>query len=160
MHSRFRAVVAAVVVAAAVTACNGRRGPLGPAYEYEEDLTLSLNGSATLVVNASVPALVALRGLPLNPDPRTRGDQLKKQIEDLYTSPYTKVGRISAWTRHNRRFFGIHLTVSDIRSLPQTAPFSWARNELHEQGEQIVFRERLSKPAAPPDALATAGLTG
>jgi hypothetical protein len=155
-----RAATVAIVLAAFAAACNGRSGPLGPEYEYEEDLTLSLNGSGTLIVNASVPALVALRGLPLNPDPRTRGDQLKKQIEDLYTSPYTKVGRISTWTRHNRRFVGIHLTVSDIRSLPQTAPFSWARNELHEQGQQIVFRERLSKPAAPSDALAKAGLTG
>ena len=58
------------------------------------------------------------------------------------------------------RFVGIHLAVSDIRSLPRTAPFSWARNELVEQGEQIVFRQRLSKPATPPDALAKAGLTG
>jgi hypothetical protein len=155
-----RAATVAIVLAALVAACNGGSGPLGPEYEYEEDLTLSLNGSGTLVVNASVPALVALRGLPLNADPRARGDQLKQQIEDLYTSPYSKVGRISTWTRHDRRFVGIHLAVTDIRSLPQTAPFSWAHNELHEQGEQIVFRERLSKPAATPDALAKAGLTG
>jgi hypothetical protein len=155
-----RAAAVAIVLAALVAACNGRSGPLGPEYEYEEDLTLSLNGSGTLVVNASVPALIALRGLPLSPDPRTRGDQLKKQIENLYTSPYTKVGRISMWTRHDRRFVGIHLAVSDIRSLPQIAPFSWARTELHEQGEQIVFRVQLSKPVAPPDALVKAGLTG
>lgn len=140
-----RAVVLAIAVAAATTACNGRRGPLGPEYEYEEDLTLSLNGSATLVVNASIPALFALRGLPLDPDPRTRGDQLKTQIEDLYSSPYTTVGRISTWTRHGRRFAGIHLTVTDIRSLPQARPFSWATYDLHEQGDQIVFRQMLSK---------------
>ena len=155
-----RAVLLAIVMAAAVGACNGGRGPLGPAYEYEEDLTLRLNGSATLVVNTSIPALVALRGLPLNPDPRARVDELKKQILTIYTSPYTKVGRIDTWTRQGRRFVGIHLTVTDIRSLPQTVPFSWVRNELHEQGEQVVFRQTLSKPQAPPDALAKAGLTG
>jgi hypothetical protein len=155
-----RAVLLAIVMAAAVGACNGRRGPLGPVYEYEEDLTLRLNGSATLVVNTSIPALVALRGLPLNPDPRARVDELKKQIQTIYASPYTKVGRIDTWTRQGRRFVGIHLTVTDIRSLPQTVPFSWVRNELHEQGEQVVFRQTLSKPQAPPDALAKAGLTG
>jgi hypothetical protein len=151
-----RAAVVAIVVAAIVTACDGPRGPLGPGYEYEEDLTLSLNGSATLVVNASVPALVALHGLQLNSDPRTRGDQLKKQIQDLYTSPGTKVGRISTWTRRGRRFAGIHLTVADIRSLPKARPFAWATYDLHGQGNQIVFKETLSRIGAttgpPPDA--------
>ena len=161
MPSRLRALLVTIVVAAAVAACNGQRGPLGTEYEYEEDLTLRLDGSATLVVNASVPALVALRGLPLNPELRTRGDQLKKQIQDLYASPYTKVGRISNWTRHGRRYVGIHLTVSDVRELSKVAPFSWATYELREDGEQVVFRETLSKPAGHAgEALARAGLTG
>jgi hypothetical protein len=155
-----RAAVVAIMLAAFAGACNGPRGPLGPAYEYEEDLTLRLDGSATLVVNASIPALVALRGLPLNPDPRARGDELKKQIQNLYTSPSTTVGRINTWTRQGRRFAGIHLTVTDIRSLAQTAPFSWARIELRENGSQVVFRQTLSKPQSPSDVLAKAGLTG
>ena len=92
MPLRLRTVVVAIAVAAAAAACSGGRGPLGPEYEYEEDLTLRLDGAATLVVNASIPALVALRGLPLNPELKTRGDQLKQQIQDLYASPYTKVG--------------------------------------------------------------------
>ena len=32
-------------------------------YEYEEEIFLALDGSATVYVNASVPALVALRGV-------------------------------------------------------------------------------------------------
>ncbi len=155
-----RAAAAALLLAAAVTACNGQRGPLGPEYEYEEDLTLGLNGSATLIVNASVPALIALRGLPLNADLRTRGDQLTKQLQDLYASPHTNVGRISNWTRHGRRYVGIHLTVTDVRELSKAAPFSWAKYELREEGEQVIFRETLSKPAAAPDALAKVKLTG
>jgi len=160
MHFRMRAAVIAIVLAAAVTACGGQRGPLGPEYEYEEDLTLSLDGSATLIVNASVPALIALRGLPLSPDLRTRGDQLKQQIQELYASPYTKVGRISNWTRQGRRYVGIHLAVSDVRDLSKVGPLSWAKHELREDGEQVVFRAMLSKPAVPPDVLARTGLTG
>ena len=158
-----RAVVAALVVAtvaAALTACNGQRGPLGPEYEYEEDLTLALDGSATLIVNASVPALIALRGLPLSAELKTRGDQLTTELQALYGSPYTRVGRISNWTRHGRRYVGIHLTVSDVRELPKVAPFSWAKFELREEGEQVVFRETLSRPAVAPDALAKARLAG
>jgi hypothetical protein len=160
MHLRTRAALVTIAVAIVLGACGGRNSPLGPEYEYEEDLTLRLDGSATLVVNASVPALVALRGLPLNPELRARGDQLKKQLEDLYTSPYTKVGRISNWTRQGRRFVGIHLTVSDVRELSKAAPFSWAKYELREDGEQVVFRETLSKPAVAADARARVGLTG
>jgi len=161
MPLRTRAALVTIAVAIVLGACHGQRGPLGTEYEYEEDLTLRLDGSATLVVNASVPALVALRGLPLNPELRTRGDQLKKQIQDVYASPYTKVGRISNWTRHGRRYVGIHLTVSDVRELSKVAPFSWAKYELREDGEQVVFRETLSKPAGQAgDALARAGLTG
>jgi hypothetical protein len=160
MHLRTRAALVTIAVAIVLGACGGRNSPLGPEYEYEEDLTLRLDGSATLVVNASVPALVALRGLPLNPELRARGDQLKKQLEDLYTSPYTKVGRISNWTRQGRRFVGIHLTVSDVRELSKAAPFSWATYELREDGEQVVFRETLSKPAVAADARARVGLTG
>jgi hypothetical protein len=160
MHFRTRAALVTLAVAIVLTACNGQGGPLGTEYEYEEDLTLRLDGSATLVVNASVPALVALRGLPLNPELRTRGDQLKKQIQDLYASPYTQVGRISNWTRHSRRFVGIHLTVSDVRELSKVGPFSWAKHVLREDGEQVVFRETLSKPAVPADVLAKTGLTG
>ena len=160
MLLRVRAAAVAIALAALVAACNGGSGPLGPEYEYEEDLTLSLNGAATLIVNASVPALVALHGLPLNADPRTRGDQLKTQIQELYASPATRVGRIGMWTRHGRRFVGIHLSVTDVRALPHTSPFSWARIALREEGDQLVFREALSRPAAAPDALARAGLSG
>ena len=44
-------------------ACRG--GILGKQYEYEEDLYLSLDGTATLVVNSSLAALVALRGIDI-----------------------------------------------------------------------------------------------
>jgi hypothetical protein len=159
MPLRTRAALVTIAVAIVLGACGGRNSPLGPEYEYEEDLTLGLDGSATLVVNTSVPALVALRGLPLNPELRARGDQLKKQLEDLYTSPYAEVGRISNWTRRGRRYVGIHLTVPDIRELSKAAPFSWAKYELREEGDQVVFRETLSKPAVA-DALARVGLTG
>ena len=161
MHSRMRAVLAAIVVAA-LSACSGRGGPLASLtteYEYEEDLTLSLDGSASLVVNASIPALVALRGLALPTDLRARADQLREQVRATYSSGQVRVGRISTWTRSGRRFVGVHLRVDDIRSLPQAGPFSWAAYDLHQNGEEVVYRLKLSKPASSTTP-ASVGLTG
>src|SRR3954469_21664255 len=147
MHSRMRAALLAIVLATVTAACAGR-SPLGPEYEYEEDLTLSMDGSATLVVNASIAALDALKGLSFNPDAAARTDQLRDQVRAAYESPYASVGRISTWTRRGRRFVGIHLSVPDIRALPKAAPFAWAKYELTPDGEQMIFRETLSKPPA------------
>jgi len=141
-----RAALVAIVLAATAAACGGR-GPLGPDYEYEEDVTLSMDGSATVVVNASIVALDALRGMALDPDART--DQLRDQVRALYESPYTNVGRISMWTRRGRRFVGIHVGVPDIQALPKAAPFSWATYALRPDGDQVTFRQTLSKPPAP-----------
>ena len=152
MIFRSRAALLAIVLAAAVTACSGRSGPLGPEYEYEEDLTLGLDGSATLVVNASVPALVALHGLHLDTDLRTRADQLKNDVRTAYSSPYAQVVRVSNWNRHGRRFVGIRLNVPDVRALSRMAPFAWSKYDLHEQGEQVIYRHALSPaPGTVPD---------
>ena len=158
-----RAVLVAIVVAAAVSACSGRGGgPLGSLtteYEYEEDLTLSMDGSASLVVNASIPALVALRGLSLPTDLRARADQLREEVRALYSSGQTSVGRISTWTRGGRRFVGVHVRIENIRALPQAAPFSWAAYDLHQDGDQVIYRQKLSKPASTATP-ASVGLTG
>jgi hypothetical protein len=149
MHSRTRAALLAIVLAAAAAGCAGR-SLIGTEYEYEEDLTLSMDGSATLVVNSSVLALDALKGFQLNADPSVRTDALREQVRALYESPYASVGRISTWTRRGRRFVGIHLTVPDIRALPKAAPFAWAKYELQSAGEEVTFRETLSTPRPAP----------
>ena len=161
MRASTVAVLIATIIVAAVSACSGRGiSPLAPEYEYEEDLTLSLDGSATMTVNASVPALIALRGPPLSADPRMRADQLKAQVRDVYTSPYTDVRRVSTWTRHGRRFVGVYLRIRDIRTLPKAAPFSWATYELRQDGEEMLFKHSLSRPPASPDDVARAGWNG
>ena len=53
------ALCAVLCCSAIAAACSGR--VLKPQYEYEEELYLNLDGSATLNLNASVASLVALR---------------------------------------------------------------------------------------------------
>ena len=53
-------------------------------YEYEEEVFLALDGSATVYVNASVPALVALRGFALPLDPNARLDRTSSAISTTH----------------------------------------------------------------------------
>src|SRR6478752_850056 len=62
-------------------------------YEYEEEIFLGLDGSATVYVNASVPALVALRGVNLSVDSRARLD--RQTVKDFYESPVTHVASVT-----------------------------------------------------------------
>ena len=54
-------------------------------YEYDERVELSLDGSAVVDVNASIPALVALRGATLSVDPEARFD--RQAFRRLYEGP-------------------------------------------------------------------------
>ncbi|MBA3297599.1 MAG: hypothetical protein H0U19_11770 [Acidobacteria bacterium] len=151
------AVLAALILAAA-TACGGGR-IFGKQYEYEEDLTLSLDGSATVVVNASLPSLVALRGLPLPTDNTTR---LKDdEIRALFASPVTEVTRVSpAWRRKGRRFVQVRMKVKDVRRLHEVGPFAWSRYSLVEKNGQHLFRQTVGASALRPASLQNYGWDG
>jgi hypothetical protein len=150
MILRTRAMLCAVLVAATATiACGRGAGLLSPQYEYEEDLTLKLDGSASLVVNASIPALIALHGLPLDPDPRMRADETRRRLRDVYTSPQAEVLRVNTWTKYGRRFVGIRLRIPDIRALPKAAPFAWSSYDLHQEDGHHVWRHTLGAAASP-----------
>ena len=72
------------------------RGP-----EYDEDIYLSLDGSATVYVNASLPALVALRGVDLDLDPAALFDRAR--VADIFESPGVHVVRVTTSRQHGRR---------------------------------------------------------
>lgn len=151
------ALALCVVLAATQIGCGG--GLFGKVYEYEEDLYLSLDGSADLIINASIPALVTLRGLDLNDAPTAQVD--RDRIRALYESPHTNVTRVSRpWRRNGRRFVQIRLEVSDIRRLPEAAPFAWSTYELVTEGREVVFRQTVGPSAHRPGTLKNVGWTG
>ena len=158
--SHLTALLATVLALAAAGCGGGVAGLLGPEYEYEEDLTLSLDGSATMIVNASLPALAALRGINVSADANTRSDQIRSQIEHFYASPYATVVRVSQWTRHNRRFVGIRLNVPDVRQLPKAAPFAWEHFELKTTGDEVSYRDTVGAPAFKRGTLSNVGWQG
>jgi hypothetical protein len=151
------AVVACIVSVAAAAACGGRL--FGKVYEYEEDVHLALDGSADVIINASIPALVMLRGLDLPVDPAVRLDS--DRIRHAYESPLAQVTRVSRpWRRQGRRFVQVRLHVHDIRKLSQLAPFAWSRYELAEQGDVVVYRQNVGVSALKPGAMQKVGWSG
>lgn len=127
-----------------VLVAGGCRSVLYMEYEYDEEIYLELDGSATVYVNASVPALVALRGAPLDVDPKARLD--RDEVRAFFESPVTQVESVTTSRRDNRRYVHVRLEVSDIRRLSDAAPFAWSTYTLNEKDELAVFRQDVGKP--------------
>ena len=158
MFRRPCAAVLAALILTFASACNGS-GLFGRQYEYEEDLTLGLDGRATVVVNASLASLAALRGLPVPVDKTTR---LKSDdIRALFTSPATEVTRVSRpWTRKGRRFVQVRVRVADVNRLGEAAPFSWSTYSLKQENGQHVYRQVVGASSLKPGALQNYGWDG
>ncbi len=149
----------ALVLASLTAATSACGRPLLRQYEYEEEVFLAVDGSATVVVNSSVAALVALRGLDLDPNPRSRLD--RRRIADAYASPATRVLRVSRpWRRDGRRFVQVRLEVDDVRRLSEAAPFAWAAYRVDRIGEEIRYRQSVGPAAGVPSTRLGAGVGG
>jgi len=134
-----------IMVAAALvlSACGGRL--VKKQYEYEEELYLGLDGSATLNVNASVPALVALRGVDLNASPRTRFE--RERIRAFYEGPGVTVTALNSSRRYGRRFVHMSMDIADVRSLQRLAPFAWSTYRFAREGDVYEFKQAVGAPA-------------
>ena len=136
----------AVAALVAASACGG--GALVTQYEYEEDIYLSLDGSATIFINASIPALVNLRGLDLKTEPNALLDRTK--VRELFSSPAAHVVRTSSWRRFGRRFVQVRLSVDDITKLASAPPFAWATYAIDRRDGLVIYRQVLGAAAGRP----------
>lgn len=141
---RARAATAAGLVALLLVLGACRALPLR-LYEYEEDVFLSLDGSASVYISASVPALVALRGFDLDTDPVAPLD--RNAIRALYTTPVSHVVRITTSRRSGRRFVHLRVDVDDIRQLSTAPPFAWSHYSLARSGHEFVYRQVVGQSA-------------
>ena len=135
-RSQGRAVLPLVAVVLLLSAGSWAPG-LATQYEYDERVDLSLDGSATVYVSGSIPALVALHGLNLDLDPLARLDRTR--IRQLYTAPGVTVRQITSSRRNARRFVHITLAVDDVRGLQEVAPLSWSRYQFDRAGDEYVL---------------------
>ena len=97
---------------------------------------LSLDGTATVYVNASLAALNALRGTSFATAPNAPLD--REAVARVLFDAVTRVtGQINASRRSNRRFVHVKLDVDDIRRLGEAAPFAWSEYEFKRDGEPL-----------------------
>lgn len=137
--------LAVCVVLAIAGALLGLRSPMLHQYEYQEDLYLALDGSASVFVSASLPALVALYGMDLSTDPRSPVDRTR--IRNLFGGPGVEVSAVRTWRRWGRRFVTVRLDVADVRRLPAARPFSRHVFEFGPVPSGYRFAERLGPSA-------------
>ena len=116
-----------------------------PEYEYEEELYLALDGSATLNVNASVASLVALRGVDLDPDPRARA-RSRTRARVVRRSEACALGQPVAARRPplrpRERRGGRRAPAGAL------APFAWSSYRFDREGDVMEFRQVVGPPAA------------
>jgi hypothetical protein len=140
-RSRRFALVMLLALTLAVSAC---RGVLKKEYEYEEELYLDLDGSATLYVNASVPALVALRGIDVDTNPRARFP--RQRVRQSFAGPGVIVRTPTTSRRNGRRFVHVRVDAERLADLQKLAPFAWSTYSMRRRDEVIEFRQVVGAP--------------
>jgi hypothetical protein len=145
----------AVVVALSATSC---ANPLTRQYEYDEQTYLSIDGSATVVISASVAALVSMRGLALDPAPLARigGDDVRRVFEAAGCE-VERAGR--PWRRSGRRFVQARLRVADVRRASTCGVLAWSQYGFEASPEQIRYTQTVGVPAGVVPATPPPGIT-
>jgi hypothetical protein len=138
--------IAMCACVAALAAAAGCRNPLGRQYEYEEQVYLGVDGDAQVVIDTSMPALVALRGVPIDPSPRVPID--RDQVRRLFAvSGCANVRVGQPWIRRGRRFVQIRVSgkIADLRTC---GPLAWSTYTFERDGNVIHYQQNVGAPAA------------
>ena len=145
-----------VLVVATRVACGGT-ATLFRQYEYEEEVYLSLDGTATVYVNSSLAALNALRGTSFDTSPAARVDTAA--VRAYYSTPATRVVRVSQSRRNNRRFVHVRLDVDDVTQARRGRAVRLVDVSVHARRRSV---SATCRPSAPPRARtsATSGWNG
>lgn len=147
--ARARAGMSLAIALALLTTISCQRAGFGRQYEYEEQLYLDLDGSASVVVNASIPALVALRGMKLDTGPDARID--RNDIRGQFASPQIRITRVSRpWRRDGRRFVQVRFDIDDVRNLGKVAPLAWSTYGYVSEGPQVVYTQKIGAASNTP----------
>jgi hypothetical protein len=139
-----RVAIFALAAAIAGAACSN---PFAPQYEYEEQVYLSIDGRASVVIDTSFDALVALRGAAIDPAIASAD---REGVRRLVTAAGCSVESVSRfWTRRGRRFVQIQVAADHVRRLPACPLLAWSKYSLDAiDGGGLRFVQEVG-PAAP-----------
>ena len=135
-----------MLLSVAMSACSGS---LLRQYQYEEQIYLTVRGAATVIVDASIPALVALRGIKLDPSATARIDQ--EDVRRAFEAQGCHVVRVGQpWRREGRRFVQVRMETDDVRTLDQCGVFAWSAYVFEHDDAGIRFQQKIGE-ATPGD---------
>jgi hypothetical protein len=131
------------------SACGG--GGFFRQYEYDEDLYLSLDGSATLYVHSSIAALNALRGMSF--DASQTGLVDRDEVRRHFETAVTHVTQNPTTSRRNgRRFVHVRMDVPDVRRLHEAPPFAWSTYQFARDGRLYSYAQTVTGVAGTAPA--------
>jgi hypothetical protein len=151
-----RVLILCVLVGAA--ACSTTSGGPVRQYEYEEEMYLSLDGSATVYVHSSIAALNALRGTSFDTQLKARID--REAVGRFFTTPSTRVMRVTTSRRRGRQYVHVRLETDDVRTLAAAGPFSWSSYSLARPDETVVYKQAVAGGVSSLHPDRTADWTG
>ncbi|MEO6222957.1 MAG: hypothetical protein ABIP90_06885 [Vicinamibacterales bacterium] len=152
------ALLCLIVVTLSAASCTN---PLARRYEYDEQTYLAIDGSATVVLSASVAALVSMRGLGLEASPQARISS--DDVRRVFEAAGCQVERAARpWRRDGRRFVQARLHVADVRKASSCGVLAWSAYGFEVSPEQIRYTQTVSAPAGtvpatPPPGIAWNG---
>ena len=136
---------AAVLAVAAFSVVSCSSGGLFRQYEYEEDIYLALDGTATVYVNSSVAALDALRGASLDIPPVGAGRSRRRPGVLYVAGDARDAGQPVAAQRPALRAraprCGRHPALS------AAGPFQWSRYDFRRQDDLYLYLQTLGAAA-------------
>jgi hypothetical protein len=137
----FRAIAVGLAIAGA--ACSN---PFGRQYEYEEQVYLRVDGAATVVVDSSISALVALRGVALDPAAPSSTD--RANLRAMFEAAGCHVDNVGQpWRRRGRRFVQVRISTPDVRALSKCGLLSWSSYTLSPNGDGLHFHQVVGPPS-------------
>ena len=100
-----------------------------------------------MLLDSSIPALVALRGLPLDPSPNARVDRdgIRKLVEAGGCSD-VRVGQ--PWKRQNRHFVQIRISTDDVGTLGSCGLLSWSTYSFGKDEAGLAYNQVVGAAAA------------
>ncbi len=141
-----RFLVRAVAVLALATLLSGCTTVFGRQYEYEEQWTLSTDGSAVVLIDASLPALVALRGLPFNPSPSALLEaSMVRRVFEQAGCNVASVGQ--PWRRAGRRFVQVRIVVDDVLKAGTCGVLAWSSYTFNRTASAIQYSQIVGASA-------------
>jgi hypothetical protein len=149
MSAVHRVAAIALVAGLAVVTASCLPRALAREYEYEQELSLNTDGSATLVINASIAALQALNAVPgaaLTAPSRVERDVLRRYFE-------LEVTRVSRpWRRNGRPYVQVRLEVPDISRLSAAPPFAGSSYAYTRTNGMATYQQTVGRATPkPPD---------